>query len=122
MDAEFGRRIRRLRKARGLTLKEVATEIGCSESYAWQLERHPGRRPAAPRMMALARVLGTTIQELLGEPPPISGSMSAIEGGDGSGGADGAFYRAYLVARPEEKRILQDLLQSLIRNRSDIDL
>jgi len=112
MDPDFGPRLRQLRKAKKLTLQEIADQIGCTKAYVWALERRPGQRPTADRVQAIAKVLGVTMAELMGEPapPPITGAMNASEG------ADSAVISAYIALPPEKKQLFQDLLQVVQRS------
>ena len=113
MDPDFGPRLRQLRKAKKLTLQEIADQIGCTKAYVWALERRPGQRPTADRVQALAKVLGVTMAELMGEPPPppVTGAMSASEG------ADSAVINAYVSLPPEKKQLFQELLQVVLRDK-----
>ena len=63
-------RLRDLRQAHGLTLQQLADAVGCTKAYIWELESRPGQRPSAQRMLALARVLGTTVEVLMGTQTP----------------------------------------------------
>ena len=60
----FGDRLQRLRKARGLSLSQVAEELGVSKPTVWAWE-HGRARPVAERIDALAAALGTSASELL---------------------------------------------------------
>ena len=58
-------RIRDTRKARGLTLKNVADSVGCSIAYLSDLEQ--GRRGARQETLdRIADVLGVTTDDLMG--------------------------------------------------------
>ncbi|WP_232366874.1 helix-turn-helix domain-containing protein [Alteripontixanthobacter muriae] len=60
----FGVRLQRLRKESGLTLEQVAAELGVSKPTVWAWEQ--GRtRPIRERMDLLAQVLGTSSSALL---------------------------------------------------------
>ncbi len=67
VDRAVGTRIRRLRRSNGLTLRELGRAIGVS---AVQLQRYEtgASRVAASRLIAIANVLGASIDALLGEP------------------------------------------------------
>ena len=59
-------RLRDLRRRRGLTLEAAARARGLSPAHLSRLET--GRRqPSLPMLLALARIYGTTVSELLGE-------------------------------------------------------
>lgn len=60
----FGRNLRRARFARGLTIEQLASDVGLSYSYVGELER--GRRNPSLRVMGrLADVLKVSVVELL---------------------------------------------------------
>jgi transcriptional regulator with XRE-family HTH domain len=63
----IGRRIARVRKARGLTQLELSARVPCSKSLIAQVEG--GHKPATPSLTAaVARVLGVGIGQLTGQP------------------------------------------------------
>lgn len=66
MAEAFGPSLRRLRKAQNLTLQQVADTVGCTKSYIWELEMKEGQRPSAKLVYALAKVLGVTIEGVMG--------------------------------------------------------
>jgi transcriptional regulator with XRE-family HTH domain len=68
MASAFGARLRRLREAKKLTLQQVADAVGCTKAYIWELEMKDGQRPSAERVQALAKVLGVTMEDIMGEP------------------------------------------------------
>ncbi len=63
----FGDRLRRLRKERGLSLGEIAAQLGVSKPTVWAWE-HGKSRPVDRRLTGLADVLGVTVGGL--EPGP----------------------------------------------------
>lgn len=63
-DEAFGVRLQRLRKARGLTLSQIANELGVSKPTVWAWEQGKAR-PVESRIGALASVLGVGGDELL---------------------------------------------------------
>ncbi|MFD5429876.1 helix-turn-helix domain-containing protein [Streptomyces sp. NPDC127084] len=84
-------RLRTLRRRRGFTLEAAARQASLSPAHLSRLET--GRRqPSLPMLLALARVYGTTVADLLGELPPERDSV--IRGGRmGPAEADGWSYR-----------------------------
>lgn len=60
--------LKRLRKAKGWTLQNLADEAGTSQAYLSQLET--GRRimPPGPMLSRLAAALGVSLAELVCEP------------------------------------------------------
>src|SRR3954467_15834989 len=68
IDAVLGRRVRHLRKARGLSLKQVATRSGISIGLLSQIER--GRSSPSVRVLAsLADSLAVGLGSLFEEDP-----------------------------------------------------
>src|SRR5579859_807475 len=65
----FGRRLKHLRRARGLTLAELGAKVGRAPSALSMLEN--GRRePRLSQLKALAEALGVSSEELLRRDPP----------------------------------------------------
>lgn len=63
LDEPLGNRLRRLRKARGLTLADLANELGVSKPTVWAWEQ--GRSmPTQDRHKRIAEVLETTVSDL----------------------------------------------------------
>ncbi|MFR9800496.1 helix-turn-helix domain-containing protein [Streptomyces sp. MS06] len=58
--------LRALRRRAGLTLEAAARAAGLSPAHLSRLETGQ-RQPSLPMLLALARVYGTTVSELLGE-------------------------------------------------------
>jgi transcriptional regulator with XRE-family HTH domain len=84
-------RLRELRRRSGLTLEAAAQRAGLSPAHLSRLET--GRRqPSLPMLLALARIYGTTVSELLGE---TSGGRDAVlrAGNVPAREADGWTYR-----------------------------
>jgi HTH-type transcriptional regulator, competence development regulator len=61
----FGSCIRKLRKAKGLTLKQVETDAKVSNAYLSQIERGLRKPPHPDILKRLAKVYGVTHRELL---------------------------------------------------------
>lgn len=60
----FGSRLQRLRKERGLTLSQLAAQMGVSKPTVWAWEQGKAR-PIEGRMQALAQALGVPEWEML---------------------------------------------------------
>ena len=94
MASAFGLRLRRLREAKKLTLQQVADAVGCTKAYIWELEMKDGQRPSAERIQAIAKVLGVTMEDVMGE--PIAQVPQASP-------EDVSFFREYAGMTDEEK-------------------
>jgi len=74
----FGRRLRHLRKAAGLTLQELGEKVGRPAPYLSMLEN--GRRePKLSHINDLAAALGVDVSELLAPEPPSARAQLEIE-------------------------------------------
>ena len=64
-----GDRLKRFRKAAGLSQRELAEKIGVIHSNVNFWENN-GKLPRSDVLVPMARALGVTVEELLGEPKP----------------------------------------------------
>ena len=104
MASAFGVRLRRLREAKKLTLQQVADAVGCTKAYIWELEMKDGQRPSAERIQAIAKVLGVTMEDVMGTP---------MEQAPDASPEDVAFFREYAGMTEEEKKNYQDVLKMM---------
>ena len=109
MASAFGTRLRRLREAKKLTLQQVADAVGCTKAYIWELEMKDGQRPSAERIQAIAKVLGVTMEDVMGEPVDQVPQASP---------EDVAFFREYAGMTEEEKKNYQDVLKMMFSRKS----
>lgn len=65
---QLGERITRLRKAQGITQVQLAGQLGVSQQTVTAYESGNRRVPIS-HLPRLAALLGTSIEELIGEPP-----------------------------------------------------
>lgn len=65
---KLGARLRKRREERELTLSKLAENAGVSKSYVWSLENgRANARPSGRTLYAIAKALGTTMTDLLGQ-------------------------------------------------------
>lgn len=74
----LGERVRGLRKARGLTLKEVASLSGLTLSRLGYVETGE-RELTVGALVRLARALGVGVNDLVGEPSPNDAVTSIVD-------------------------------------------
>lgn len=74
----LGRRVRHLRKAKGMTLDDLGAAVGTVASQLSLLE-NAKREPKLGMLQGLAAALGVTIDELLGAAPPSRRAALEIE-------------------------------------------
>lgn len=65
----IGARVKALRKRRGLTQEDLAKAIGVVTSYISNIERGVTKSPSTDVTVALARELGSTVEELTSAVP-----------------------------------------------------
>ena len=109
MASALGVRLRRLREAKKLTLQQVADEVGCTKAYIWELEMKDGQRPSAERVQALAKLLGVTMEDIMGEPLKEVPEASL---------EDVAFFREYAGMTEDEKKHYQDVPKMMLSRKS----
>lgn len=63
--ADFGATLQALRKARGLTQRQLAAKLGIDFTYLSKLENNRGERPSEKLVRQLAERLGAEAEELL---------------------------------------------------------
>jgi transcriptional regulator with XRE-family HTH domain len=112
MASALGVRLRRLREAKKLTLQQVADAAGCTKAYIWELEMKDGQRPSAERVQALAKVLGVTMDDIMGEPIQKVPEASL---------EDVAFFREYAGMTDEEKDRYRQMLALLSGKKIDAE-
>ena len=95
MATSFSVRLRLLRKSAGLTMDALAQAAGISKSYVWELENRDVPHLSAKVLVDLAKALGVTIHDLLGEPPPVKASPEDLR-----------FFRKYVsMGRADKDRL-----------------
>ena len=63
VEHQFGRRVRELRLARGLSQEELASRVGIHRTYVGGVERGE-RNPSLKNIASIARALDITLREL----------------------------------------------------------
>ena len=110
MASAFGVRLRRLREAKKLTLQQVADAVGCTKAYIWELEMKDGQRPSAERIQAIAKVLGVTMADVMGEP---------IKEVPQASPEDVSFFREYAGMTDEEKDRYRQALKIMFPDKGE---
>lgn len=93
-----------LRVGRNMTLDQVALKAGTSKSYIWELENNSSSKPSASLVLSLAKIFGTTVEDLLGKEQDEH---------------DVAFIQEFkLLEKPLKKKLL-DIMRSLKENKRE---
>jgi transcriptional regulator with XRE-family HTH domain len=79
MATSFSLRLRRLRKNSSLTMDGLAQAAGISKSYVWELENREVPHLSVKVLVDLAKALGVTTLDLMGEPPPVQASPEDLQ-------------------------------------------
>lgn len=80
----FQRRIREARKARRMSLEDVATAAGFAKSHVWELEKGAARNPTVRAVWSISKALGVSPSWLLGLDteqapiPPLAFEVAAL--------------------------------------------
>lgn len=112
MASAFGMRLRQYRQAKGLTLQQVADAVGCTKAYIWELEKRENPRPTAERLNAIAKTLGVTLSDLLGE---------STEDAPKATPDDVVFFRSYVGLSDEEKERYQQAFKLMFPDKNEGD-
>lgn len=96
----IGRRLRRARLERGLTLDQVASAVGLTKSFLSQLERD-GTSASVASLQRICQVLGIRIAELL--EPPSHSLLRHANRTPVSFGGEGVL--DYILTPPDERRL-----------------
>lgn len=99
MATSFNLRLRRLRKSSSLTMDGLARAAGISKGYVWELENREVPHLSAKVLADLAKALGVTMQDLLGEPPPVTASADDLR-----------FFRKYVSMDRTDKDRLRKMV------------
>ena len=65
-DLGIGKRVRDIRRARKLTLQDVADGSGLAKSYVWEIENGKQINPSITTLISLTKALGTSLDSLVG--------------------------------------------------------
>lgn len=63
----IGKKIRKIRKANNLTMRELAERSGTASSYISDLENRKIKNPSADKLIKIAEALGVSLAELVKE-------------------------------------------------------
>ena len=111
MPSPFGIRLRQFREAKGLTLEQVADDLGCTKAYVWELEMREVVRPTAKRLNAIGKLLGVKVEDLLGEPIGEAPLPSGADVTFYAAPKDVAFFREYAGMSEDEKKRYRDAMK-----------
>ncbi len=103
----LGSKIKELRKAKGLTLEQLASMIGSGKSYIWELENRGVKRPSAEKLAAIARALDTTTDYLVDNDMTEPTDEVKRE----------VFFRKFESLDEEDQRKIEEIIDAWSRNK-----
>jgi transcriptional regulator with XRE-family HTH domain len=80
-ESEIGKRIKALRKEKGLILEQLATRTGYTKGYLSKVEKSP-KAPPVSTLGTIGRALGASISALLGEYYPAASACFLVKKGE----------------------------------------
>lgn len=101
MSGRLGEKIRELRKAKGMTLEQLAEQTDSSKGYIWELENRNTRKPSGEKLLKVAEALGVTAEFLLddGKDSPDDTVLKS------------AFFRKFEKLRPEDQNRIMKIVE-----------
>jgi len=103
MPSQLGIKINELRRAKGLTLDQLAQATESSKSYMWEIENKDVARPSAEKLDKIASALGVTAAFL----------MDASQTRPSEDVEDTAFFQRFQKADPLVKNRLRRIFDAL---------
>ena len=103
MSEKFGEKLRKVRTSRNKTLEELATAIGSSKAYVWQLENKKNAKPSAELLLKISTYLGASPDFFLddGAEKPSSDQM------------EDAFFRKFKNLSEDDKKYIDRIVSGL---------
>lgn len=102
-EVSFGTAIRDARRAKGLTQRFLAGQVGIDFTYLSKLENNRGDTPSEETVRRLARELGLDEEDLLGRGGKVSAAVRELAASDRE---FATFLRRLPDLPPEERRAL----------------
>ena len=96
----LGAKIKELRKKKGLTVEQLAEQIGSGKSYIWELENRGVKRPSAEKLALIAKALDVTTEYLLDNEAKEPGEDIKRE----------VFFRKFNNLDPEDQEKIMDIM------------
>jgi transcriptional regulator with XRE-family HTH domain len=103
----LGRRITDLRLKSKQSLQNVADAVGVSKAHIWELEKGRTDNPAMALVTRLADHFGVSVAMLVGEDAKAKDADPQLQ----------RMFRQAQQLKPNERKILDEMMQSMLRNR-----
>ena len=106
MSQKFSSKLRTIRTERKITLEELATAIGSSKAYVWQLENKESAKPSAEILLKISNYFGQSPDFFLDDELDTP-SENQVED---------AFFRKFKKLSKEDKEYMDRIISGLERN------
>ena len=103
----LGRRITELRMKSRQSLQDVATAVEVSKAHIWELEKGRTDNPSMALVTRLADHFGVSVAMLVGEDTKAKDADPELQ----------RMFRQANSLKPNERKILDEMIQSMLRNR-----
>jgi transcriptional regulator with XRE-family HTH domain len=103
----LGRRLTDLRLKAKQSLQDVATAVEVSKAHIWELEKGRADNPSMALVTRLADHFGVSVAALVGEDSKAKDADPELQ----------RMFRQAAKLKPHERKLLDDMMQSLLRNR-----
>ena len=103
----LGRRITELRLKKKESLQDVATAVEVSKAHIWELEKGRADNPSMDLVTRLADHFGVSVAMLVGEDSKAKDADPQLQ----------RMFRQAKDLQPNERQILDEMMQTLLRNR-----
>lgn len=110
MPTTIGKKIKKIRESKGITLEELGKVANSSGSYIWAIENHPNKKPSAEILLPIARKLEVSLEYLADN--SISEDEEYTESSTPSL-KNRAFFRKYEVLSERSKKTIKNLVDQL---------
>lgn len=103
MSTKFGDKLRQMRTDKGVTLEALASAVGSSKAYMWQLENKPNAKPSAELLLKLADYFSQS-PEFFIDDAQIEPSENQLED---------SFFRKFKKLSDSDKRTIERMISGL---------
>lgn len=98
-------RLKMLRIKKGKSLQQLADDVKSSKAHIWDLETGRSKNPSMELLASLAKALGVSIADLVGENPQGEGEDPQVV----------AMYRELKDLTPEDREVIQKVIDGFKR-------
>src|SRR5688572_13244279 len=98
-------KLKDLRIKKGKSLQQLADDVKSSKAHIWDLETGRSKNPSMELLTNLAKALGVSIADLVGENPQAEGEDPQVV----------AMYRELKDLTPDDRKVIQSVIDGFKR-------